>query len=120
VRGSGIAAGNGGGNEGDVGARTKMILLSLIPALSRGGEQGNATNGVLLNTLGAIDSGFGAGSSNTAEAGSLNLALVNTLKELLTAACGPASSLPGATALNANPLDHARIRALPMQKAKGS
>jgi hypothetical protein len=46
VRGSGIAAGNGGGNEGDVGARTKMILLSLIPALSRGGEQGNATNGV--------------------------------------------------------------------------
>jgi hypothetical protein len=41
VRGSGTTAANGGGDEGDIGEMdrgTKMILLSLIPALSRGGE----------------------------------------------------------------------------------
>jgi hypothetical protein len=128
VRGSGVAAGNGRGNEGDVGemdGRTKMILLSLIPALSGGGgEQGNTTNGVLLNALGAIDLGSGAGSSNTAEAGSPNPALVNALKEFISRRLW-ASIVPQVRRHSMltpirlrRALDHARIRALPMQQAK--
>jgi hypothetical protein len=49
----------GAGDVGEIDERTKMMLLSLFPALSGGGGEQGTTNGVLLNALGAINSGSG-------------------------------------------------------------
>src|SRR5882762_290950 len=85
--------------EGEMDETTRMTLLSVLAALAAAGGDGGdqATNGALLNALTAIDSGSGSGSAIVDGAvpggGTPTPALVNALKELLAAACGPSSTV---------------------------
>jgi hypothetical protein len=98
--------------------QTQATLLALLAALSSDGGVGQGTapnnaNGVLLNTLGAIDSGSGSGSRSGEGEG--NVALVKALKELLAAATAcetppPSSHTTNTSTINPALITHVRSR----------